>query len=55
MRDDFKITVPPIDSLVDIVKSVIGESQGGVRMTGGVRWPYCRTDANVAGRASSQP
>lgn len=34
MRDDFEITVPPIDSLVDIVKSVIGE-QGGVRMTGG--------------------
>ncbi|WP_145542028.1 galactokinase [Yersinia alsatica] len=34
MRDDFEITVPPIDRLVDIVKSVIGE-QGGVRMTGG--------------------
>lgn len=34
MRDDFEITVPPIDHLVDIVKSVIGE-QGGVRMTGG--------------------
>ena len=34
MRDDFEITVPPIDSPVDIVKSVIGE-QGGVRMTGG--------------------
>jgi galactokinase len=34
MRDDFEITVPPIDRLVDIVKAVIGE-QGGVRMTGG--------------------
>lgn len=34
MRDDFAITVPPIDALVDIVHAVIGE-QGGVRMTGG--------------------
>ncbi len=34
MRDDFEITVPPIDTLVDIVKQVIG-SAGGVRMTGG--------------------
>lgn len=34
MRDDFEITVPEIDTLVDIVKQVIGE-QGGVRMTGG--------------------
>ncbi|MFC0229506.1 galactokinase [Serratia aquatilis] len=34
MRDDFEITVPPIDTLVEIVKSVIGE-RGGVRMTGG--------------------
>jgi len=34
MRDDFAITVPAVDTLVDIVKSVIGE-QGGVRMTGG--------------------
>jgi len=34
MRDDFAITAPPIDALVDIVKEVIGE-QGGVRMTGG--------------------
>ncbi|MFI8415440.1 galactokinase [Serratia sp. NPDC078593] len=34
MRDDFQITVPPIDSLVEIVKNVIGE-RGGVRMTGG--------------------
>ncbi|QAV22165.1 galactokinase [Proteus hauseri] len=34
MRDDFEITVPEVDVLVDIIKSVIGE-QGGVRMTGG--------------------
>ncbi|WP_130834444.1 galactokinase [[Erwinia] mediterraneensis] len=34
MRDDFEITVPPIDTLVEIVKSVIGD-RGGVRMTGG--------------------
>ena len=34
MRDDFEITVKEIDTLVEIVKQVIGE-QGGVRMTGG--------------------
>lgn len=34
MRDDFEITVPEIDLIVDIVKAEIGES-GGVRMTGG--------------------
>ncbi|MGF1737673.1 galactokinase [Photobacterium satsumensis] len=34
MRDDFEITVPEIDFIVDIVKDVIGD-QGGVRMTGG--------------------
>ena len=34
MRDDFEITVPPIDALVEMVKGVIGE-RGGVRMTGG--------------------
>jgi len=34
MRDDFEITVPPIDLLVEIVKNTLGES-GGVRMTGG--------------------
>ncbi|WP_193014759.1 galactokinase [Proteus sp. FME41] len=34
MRDDFEITVKEVDSLVEIVKSVIGE-RGGVRMTGG--------------------
>lgn len=34
MRDDFDITVPQIDTLVDIVKEAIGDD-GGVRMTGG--------------------
>lgn len=34
MRDDFEITVAPIDRLVEIVKATIG-SRGGVRMTGG--------------------
>ncbi|MWN89740.1 galactokinase [Gilliamella sp. Pra-s65] len=34
MRDDFEITVPAIDYLVEIIHNVIGE-QGGVRMTGG--------------------
>ena len=34
MRDDFEITVPAIDRLVDIVKEAIGAA-GGVRMTGG--------------------
>ncbi|MCW7555991.1 galactokinase [Endozoicomonas gorgoniicola] len=34
MRDDFEITVPEIDTIVDIVKDVIG-AEGGVRMTGG--------------------
>jgi len=34
MRDDFEITVPEIDLIVEIVKAEIGES-GGVRMTGG--------------------
>ncbi|WP_065392128.1 galactokinase [Photorhabdus namnaonensis] len=34
MRDDFEITVPEIDTLVDIVVQAIGK-QGGVRMTGG--------------------
>ena len=34
VRDDFAITVPPIDALVEMVKAVIG-AQGGVRMTGG--------------------
>ena len=34
MRDDFEITVPAVDALVDIVKGAIGD-QGGARMTGG--------------------
>ncbi|WP_341677132.1 galactokinase [Niveibacterium sp. SC-1] len=34
MRDDFAITVPPIDALVEIIKRAIGDT-GGVRMTGG--------------------
>lgn len=34
MRDDFQITVPPIDALVEIIKAVIGQT-GGARMTGG--------------------
>ncbi len=34
MCDDFEITVPEIDTLVDIVTQAIGK-QGGVRMTGG--------------------
>ncbi|MBM0492787.1 galactokinase [Aeromonas jandaei] len=34
MRDDFEITVPAIDGLVEIIKARIG-IEGGVRMTGG--------------------
>ena len=34
MRDDFEITCPQVDALVEIVKEVIGDA-GGVRMTGG--------------------
>ena len=34
MRDDFEITVPAIDALVEIIKARIGTA-GGVRMTGG--------------------
>lgn len=34
MRDDFAITVPPIDTLVTLIDEYIGE-RGGVRMTGG--------------------
>jgi galactokinase len=34
MRDDFEITVPAIDQLVDIVQNAIGDA-GGARMTGG--------------------
>jgi len=34
MRDDFEITVPAIDALVDLLQAAIGP-QGGARMTGG--------------------
>lgn len=34
MRDDFEITVKPIDFIVETLSKLIGE-QGGVRMTGG--------------------
>ncbi len=34
MREDFEITVHEVDTLVEIVKGVIGD-RGGVRMTGG--------------------
>src|SRR5690606_6758329 len=34
MRDDFNITVPAIDTLVDILNRA-GNGQAGVRMTGG--------------------
>ena len=34
MRDDFEITVRPIDYLVEIIDEVLGNT-GGVRMTGG--------------------
>lgn len=34
MRDDFEITVPPIDGLVAMIANTIAEN-GGVRMTGG--------------------
>ena len=34
MRDDFAITVPAVDALVDILQQAIG-AEGGARMTGG--------------------
>ena len=34
MRDDFEITVPAIDRLVDVLQKAIG-NEGGARMTGG--------------------
>jgi galactokinase len=34
MRDDFEITVPPVDRLVMLLQSIIG-GDGGARMTGG--------------------
>lgn len=34
MRDDFEITVEPVDRLVDLLQQAVG-SEGGARMTGG--------------------
>ena len=34
MRDDFEITVEPIDYIVELLSSYLGQN-GGVRMTGG--------------------
>jgi galactokinase len=34
MRDDFEITVPPVDQLVEVLQHSIGDA-GGARMTGG--------------------
>lgn len=35
MKDDFEITVPPIDGLVSLIQEKIGSAGGGARMTGG--------------------
>lgn len=35
MKNDFDITVPPIDGLVDIIRAALNDQPGGVRMTGG--------------------
>lgn len=35
MRDNFEITIPEIDGLVEIVRDALGEEKGAVRMTGG--------------------
>lgn len=35
MRDDFEITIPEIDGLVEIVRKTLGDEYGAVRMTGG--------------------
>ncbi len=48
MRDDFEITVPQIDTLVEIVKATIGD-KGGVRMTGGGFGGYVVAGAGNAG------
>ncbi|HEX6703751.1 MAG TPA: galactokinase [Albitalea sp.] len=34
MRDDFEITVPPVDRLAELLQALIGDA-GGARMTGG--------------------
>lgn len=35
MKNDFEITVPPIDRLVDLINSFLPDGAGGARMTGG--------------------
>lgn len=35
MRDDFEITIPEIDGLVEIIREALGTEKGAVRMTGG--------------------
>ncbi|MFT3925274.1 MAG: galactokinase [Myxococcales bacterium] len=35
LRDDFEVSVPAVDALVEIVQDVVGEQGGGARMTGG--------------------
>ncbi|MCR5536580.1 MAG: galactokinase [Succinivibrio sp.] len=35
MRDDFEITIPEIDGLVELVRAALGPREGAVRMTGG--------------------
>lgn len=35
MRDDFEITIPEIDGLVEIIRKALGDEYGAVRMTGG--------------------
>ena len=35
MRDNFEITIPEIDGLVEIVREALGATKGAVRMTGG--------------------
>ncbi|CAN5258958.1 hypothetical protein BH09PSE2_BH09PSE2_19520 [soil metagenome] len=52
MRDDFEITVPPVDRLVALIADAIGPAGGGVRMTGGGFGGavVAATDAQGAGR-----
>ncbi len=35
MKDDFEITTPELDFLVEIISPILGSRGGGVRMTGG--------------------
>jgi galactokinase len=53
MRDDFAITLPPIDALVELLQQSIGD-EGGARMTGGgfggavvALMPKCRVGAVI--------